>query len=362
MEVYLPRTADENELINAVNIAYRALGRSLGSFYDEMLAPTSPTWFRDLEAERRKVLSLHDPYFVLDEPLRNSGSITRACLPRNNGQLWDAMEKARLARNRWVHAEQRPTPRAAGDAVKPLIVIAQCVKLDVAGDFEMLLERVQAIHAGNEFTESVDSAQVAELMREIEAEQAAREAALDATAEAYAKAQSEFAEKQALAEKAGDLERRIAELEISLADAMDGWGRAVAMAEESASRQAAEQQAEIERLRELVRPAPDPVVLPEGIKPGDPWPEDLPMGGWDLDLRAGLDDFLVLGTKDTLGELLPDEPVAVFARQCLEIVPVGGLMYVDHCGHVVRDAYPSAMEQTYVGTMPVEWVEQAQQR
>jgi hypothetical protein len=355
MTLYMPSRNDEIELINAVNIAYRAFGRALGELYDAKLRPLNAEWFTDLQRERRKVLSLHDPYFVIDEPLRNPGSVTRACFGRIERDFWEAMEKARFARNQWVHAEVKATPRTAIDAVRPIAKITQSLRLDVSGELAELLERVQAITAGNTFEADIDEARIAELVAEIEAEQAAREQALDDAAQAFVKANEIYGEKQELAAQTVDLQARLDELEISLSVAMEGWGRAVAIAEENAQRQAAEHQAEVDRMRELVPEPLADVVLPPGLKPGDPWPEELAIGGWDLDLKAGLGDFLVLGTPDTLSELLPDEDVTAFARGCLDVIPIGGLVYVDHCGHVVRSGYPDFLDQTYVGTMPRHW-------
>ena len=193
-------------------------------------------------------------------------------------------------------------------------------------------------------------------MAEIEAEQAARQKALEDAARAFVRANEIYAQKQELAAQAVGLETRLEELEVSLADAMEGWGRAVAIAEENAQRQAAEHQAEVDRLRELV---PEPlvdVVLPPDLKPGDPWPEELASGEWGLELKAGLQDFLIVHTHDMLSELVPDEDVRAFATACLDVVPTGGPVFVDHCGNAVCPGYPTALDLTYVGSMPRSWV------
>ncbi len=356
MTLYMPSRSDEIELINAVNIAYRAFGRAMGDLYDAKLSPLNSEWFDELQRERRKVLSLHDPYFTIDEPLRNSGSVTRVCFGRVESDFWDAMAKARVARNQWVHAEVKATPRAAIDAVRPIAKVTEILCLKVCRDLIDLLERVQAINAGNTFDVDVDEARIAELVAEIEAEQAAREKALDDAAHAFVKANEIYAEKQELAAQAVSLEVRLEGLESSLADAMEGWGRAVAIAEENAQRQAAEHQAEVARMRELVPEPLADVVLPLDLRPGDPWPEGLAMGGWSLELKAGLEDFLVVHTHDTLGELVPDEDVRAFATACLDVVPTGGPVFVDHCGNAVCPGYPTALDLTYVGSMPSSWV------
>lgn len=356
MTLYMPSRGDEIELINAVNIAYRAFGRAMGDFYDTKLVPLNSVWFMELQRERRKLLSLHDPYFVIDEPLRNSDSVTRACLGRVERDFWDAMEKARFARNQWVHAEVKATPRTAIEAVRPIAKITQILQLDVCRELIDLLDRMQAINAGNTFEIDVDEARIAELVAEIEAEQSAREQAIDDAVQAFVKANEIYGEKQELAEQTVDLQARLEERDASLADAMEGWGRAVAIAEENAQRQAAEYQAEVDRMRELVPEPLADIVLPSDLKPGDPWPEDLAMGGWNLELKAGLQDFLVLHTNDTLSELLPDEDVEAFAQICLGVVPVGGLVFVDHCGHVVQPGFPAVLDRTFLGTMPRSWV------
>ncbi len=352
----MPRRNDEVELVNAVNIAYRRFGTAMGDMYEQKLGGVDPQWLKRLQDERRKVLSLHDPYFVLDEPLRNQDSVTRACLGRRDSVFWDAMERARLARNKWVHSEEKVAIRSASDAIKPILLIASELEFTIREDLGLLLARLQAIAAGNEFVEEVDTARIAELVEEIEAEQVARDEAHDKAAEAFARAQLEYTQRQEVEARAGSLELEVERLELALDDAMEGWGRAVAIADEAAQRRAAEHEAEVRRMRELIPEPLEDVALPEGLVPGDPWPDDLPLGGWDLDLKAAFVDLLVLAGHEFLSELLPDEDVTGFARKCLEVVPDGGLVYVDHCGHVVRDAYPTALEQTYVGTMPREWV------
>ena len=50
------------------------------------------------------------------------------------------------------------------------------------------------------------------------------------------------------------------------------------------------------------------------------------------------------------------QEVRAFAAKCLEVIPQGGLVYVNHCGHTVRWAHPAPLESTFVGTMPVTWL------
>jgi hypothetical protein len=343
------------ELIATITITYREFARDLGDLYESKLAPSNPKWLEYLCDERRKALTLHDPYFVLDEPLRNRDSVTRSCLGRTDTMFWDAMEKARLARNGWVHAEIAATLKNALDAIRPLLVISNHLGLDVLSELKQVVERMTEIAAGKEFHEAVDSDRIRDLVRELEAEQAKKQEIQDHAAEAYTKAQAEFEQRTSLEAKAGGLEAENAALRSELEVAMEGWGRAVAMAEENVERQAAEHQAEVSRLKELIPEPLAPVVLPAGLQPGDLWPDDLPIGSWDLDLKPAFRDFLVLDAGLFLTELRPElaSEVREFAGACLALIPQGGLIYVDHCGNAVRWSYPGPLNSTYVGSVPM---------
>jgi hypothetical protein len=354
MRVHLPATSSSVELIATITITYREFARDLGDLYESKLAPSNPKWLEYLCDERRKALTLHDPYFVLDEPLRNRDSVTRSCLGRTDTVFWDAMEKARLARNGWVHAEIAATLKNALDAIRPLLVISSHLGLEVLNELKLVVERMTEIAAGKEFDEAVDGDRIRDLVLELEAEQAKKQEIQDHAAEAYAKAQAEFEQRTSLEAKAGGLEAENAALRSELEVAMEGWGRAVAMAEENVERQAAEHQAEVSRLKELIPEPLAPVILPDSLKPGDLWPEDLPIGSWDLDLKPAFCDFLVLDSGEMLSEVIADRAHKVheFAAACLLVVPQGGLVYVNHCGHVVRWAYPGPLDSTFVGEMP----------
>ena len=358
MRVHLPAKNTDVELINTINITYREFARDLGDLYQAKLAPSNPKWLEHLCDERRKALTLHDPYFVLDEPLRNRDSVTRPCLGRTDTVFWDAMERARLARNGWVHAEIVTNLKNALDAIRPLLVIADHLKLAIASELQLVAVRLAEIAAGKEFDESVDSDRIRDLVRELEDEQAKKEQIQDQAAEAYVKAQAEFVKRTTLEQQAGGLESEIAGLRSELEVAMEGWGRAVAMADENVERQAAEHQVEVMRLRQLIPEPPAAIELPPDLKPGDLWPKDLPSGSWDLDLKPAFNDFLVIDSRKLLSELIieREDDVRAFAATCLQVIPKGGLVYVNHCGHVVRWSYPTPLENTFVGTMPVEWV------
>jgi hypothetical protein len=358
MRVHLPATSSSVELIATITITYREFARDLGDLYEAKLAPSNPKWLEHLCDERRKALTLHDPYFVLDEPLRNRDSVTRSCLGRTDTVFWDAMEKARLARNGWVHAEINATLKNALDAIRPLLVISNHLGLDVLSELKQVVERMTEIAAGKEFDEAVDSDRIRDLVLELEAEQAKKQEIQGHAAEAYAKAHAEFEQRMSLEAKAGGLEAENAALRSELEVAMEGWGRAVVMAEENIERQTAEHQAEVSRLKDLIPEPLTPVVIPDGLQPGDLWPDELPIGSWDLDLKPAFRDFLVLDAGKFLTDLRPEVAgeVRTFAGACLALIPQGGLIYVDHCGNAVRWSHPRPLESTYIGSIPVDWL------
>jgi hypothetical protein len=101
----LPENGSEKEVLGSMHFVLISLGKELGERYNTRLRQDiGPNWVQALSNIRKKSINLTDAQFVLSEPLRNSGSPTRACLP-TGGAFYNQLEDALRVRNEWMHHE-----------------------------------------------------------------------------------------------------------------------------------------------------------------------------------------------------------------------------------------------------------------
>jgi hypothetical protein len=104
----LPETGAPKEVLGSMHFVLISLGKELGERYDkELTEAIGPNWVQVLSNLRRKSINPTDAQFVLSEPLRNSDSPTRACLP-TGGAFYNQLEDALRVRNEWMHHEVTP--------------------------------------------------------------------------------------------------------------------------------------------------------------------------------------------------------------------------------------------------------------
>jgi hypothetical protein len=104
----LPESGSEKEVLGSMHFVLISLGKELGERYNTKLQQEiGPNWVKALSNIRKKSINLTDAQFVLSEPLRNSDSPTRACLP-TGGAFFNQLEDALQVRNEWMHHEVTP--------------------------------------------------------------------------------------------------------------------------------------------------------------------------------------------------------------------------------------------------------------
>ncbi len=104
----LPESDTPKEVLGSMHFVLISLGKELGERYDAALRQSiGPIWVQTLSNARKKTINPTDAQFVLSEPLRNSDSPTRACLP-SGGAFYNQLEDALRVRNEWMHHEVSP--------------------------------------------------------------------------------------------------------------------------------------------------------------------------------------------------------------------------------------------------------------
>lgn len=146
----LPEADTPAEVLGTLHFVLNALGRELGDRYDAHLKATiGPNWLRALANIRnQRNINLHDPYFVLSEPLKFSNSPTRACLP-SGGAFYNELEVALDERNAWSHHEVSPLNLATlKDSITRIHSFATAAEMKLGRLCSDVKKRINAIGNG----------------------------------------------------------------------------------------------------------------------------------------------------------------------------------------------------------------------
>lgn len=145
----LPEADTPIAVLGTMHVLFAELGRELGNRYDETLSKTiGPGWLPALGKLRGKWLNLHDPHFVLHEPLVFSDSPTRECLP-HGGAFYNLLDAALEVRNKWSHHEIAVYDLTAlRESVKPIHKLATAAELALGAYCSAIIKRIKAIESG----------------------------------------------------------------------------------------------------------------------------------------------------------------------------------------------------------------------
>ncbi|NRQ50401.1 hypothetical protein [Aeromicrobium stalagmiti] len=155
--VYLPVSLGMDQLIATQSTVLAAAGWDLGHHYDAFMRPVHGTsWLEDLRHQRwaetsaslyKYKLTLIDPSFTITEPLKNSSSPLRECLPSGH-DFYDWLHKAWNIRNAAQHFDPPMTLELLRERVKAFGMLGVLVKLDLANDCKLLMERLNHLAQG----------------------------------------------------------------------------------------------------------------------------------------------------------------------------------------------------------------------
>ena len=172
-KVGVPESDTPPQVLGTIHYVLASLGTQLGDRYDSQLRnEIGPQWLRDLGKARKKFYTLHDPHFVLSEPLKFPDSPVRSCLP-SGGAFYNLLEDTLRVRNAWSHFE---IPDLSLDALKPSVetirAFAHEVSLPVAALCSTVTKRINAIANGQYHPETppVVPADMEEQLVELERE------------------------------------------------------------------------------------------------------------------------------------------------------------------------------------------------
>ncbi|GAA2079889.1 hypothetical protein GCM10009821_20200 [Aeromicrobium halocynthiae] len=323
IKIHLPSTFGMGELIAAQSTVLAALGWDLGMKYDAYMRPRRGNgWLEDLRQQRweetrqnlyKFKLTLVDPSFVITEPLKNSDSPLRACLPKQSG-FYDLLETAWKIRNAAQHFDPPMTSDLLHGRVKALGNLAHQAGLPVAQECKMLLERLNAIGQGQVAN---PSKVLSELQERLAAEK----------------------------EAAKDLAIQVAELrkDLSTAEASTGSPEQDQLLEELESLREAVVVAEAEKVlaaesmnatsvamhvasAELRRVADDGV---SSLEPGDDWPGA--PGSRILRLMPHVGDLYAPATEELLSDSVGRASIDAVALW-RQFIPHGGVVHLNDAG------------------------------
>ena len=355
--LFMPVADDGRQIWSAITTAYRECATDLGDYYDATIREFEPRWVERLQAERHRSISIHDPYFVFDEPLRNDDSVIHSCLAGRDHRFWNAFRTARTERNRWFHNERESNLGNALAALDPLLLVASALSLDVHEELLALHSRVVALRRGELVDEEVDEGKLRELARRLREEKLAREAQELEVQRAYQEAASARSDRDSVAREKKSLEQRLADYEKRYEVAMAGWGEATALLENAAEQVRIEKEAEIARLLAAIPEEFAPVVLPEGLEPGDPWPPELDLGSFDAVFMAVHRDLWDKARGRYLSDNVDAEGWAEFTARCTEVLGNRDCdVVVDRSGHTAATNFPEWGMTTFLGTLDPDWL------
>jgi hypothetical protein len=115
------------------------------------------TWLEDLRRRRhaagagdmyRRKLNLYDPSFAVNEPLHNSDSPLRECLPSGR-KFYDLLEQTNQIRNREQHFDRIPSLAGLVSTVEVVGRLAREAELPMAGDCVRVTGRIKELSSGD---------------------------------------------------------------------------------------------------------------------------------------------------------------------------------------------------------------------
>lgn len=159
--IHLPADGTQGHCLATFATSITAIGLELGRHIDKKLSDEiGPTWFADLEAFRAannkkhvRSRSFMDFSWVVNEPLNNSTSPVRACLPRGK-PFYDALYNLKEARNRWFHDYQPHNLTELRTSLSDALFIAETCGLGCSADIKLAQYRVEALLSGSTFSEA----------------------------------------------------------------------------------------------------------------------------------------------------------------------------------------------------------------
>ncbi|KQP82149.1 hypothetical protein [Aeromicrobium sp. Leaf291] len=323
IKIQLPTSFGMGELIAAQSTVLAALGWDLGMKYDAYMRPRhGGHWLEDLRQKRweethqslyKFKLTLVDPSFVITEPLKNSGSPLRACLPTNVG-FYDLLETAWKIRNSAQHFDPPMTAELLHGRTKTLGNLAHQAGLSVAEDCKALLARLNAIGQGK----VVHPGQLlSELRSRLDAE---KEAAKDLAVQ-VAELRKSLSEAESTS-KESDEEALRGELERLRAAVVVAEAEKVLAAENVTATSMA-----LQVTSATLRDESDEEV--QGLEPGDDWPA--PPGSRILRLMPHVGDLYDPASEELLSDSVGRASIdaVVLWRQ---FIPHGGVVHLNEAG------------------------------
>jgi hypothetical protein len=144
----LPATASAVSVLGTMQALLAGLGKELGDRYDAHMRPkVGADWLRKLGRLRGKRLTLHDPHFVLSEPLYNPQSPTRDILP-GGGAFYNLLEDVLDVRNSWDHHMEPPTLERLRVGLKPIHELSSAAGLSLSATCARVKRRIAFLENG----------------------------------------------------------------------------------------------------------------------------------------------------------------------------------------------------------------------
>lgn len=128
-------------------------GEELGSYYDLKMKPIlGDNWLRLIGQERGEYnLTLHDPDFVIKEPLRSDSKL-RSILPKNKS-FYDNLDILRKIRNYIAHNKTEGGYEQTREVLQILFQVSMDIGLtNCTNQFAFAIKRVEALNDGQNFT------------------------------------------------------------------------------------------------------------------------------------------------------------------------------------------------------------------
>ena len=133
-------------------------GEELGQYYDLKMKPIlGDNWLRLIGQERGEYnLTLHDPDFVIKEPLRSDSKL-RSILPKNKS-FYDNLDILRKIRNYIAHNKTEGGYEQTREVLQIIFQVSMDIGLtNCTNQFAFAIKRVEALNDGQNFTRDPDT-------------------------------------------------------------------------------------------------------------------------------------------------------------------------------------------------------------
>ena len=133
-------------------------GEELGQYYDLKMKPIlGDNWLRLIGQERGEYnLTLHDPDFVIKEPLRSDSKL-RSILPKNKS-FYDNLDILRKIRNYIAHNKTGGGYEQTREVLQILFQVSMDIGLtNCTNQFAFAIKRIEALNDGQNFTRDPDT-------------------------------------------------------------------------------------------------------------------------------------------------------------------------------------------------------------